>query len=171
MPMEIRSASRSSGKIAAINAANTPVITVDTCGVLKRGWQRLMNDGSSPSSAIDRSMRGCPRSEVRMTEVMPAMTPTLRIHDSQASCGWASSATATGASESSFWNGTMPVRTVAIATYSTAEMTRAPMIPSGRRSEEHTSELQSPYDLVCRLLLEKKKKEKKIKTFHKRKQT
>src|SRR5207248_9332092 len=28
----------------------------------------------------------------------------------------------------------------------------------GPRSEEHTSELQSPYDLVCRLLLEKKKK-------------
>src|SRR6266705_2978935 len=26
------------------------------------------------------------------------------------------------------------------------------------RSEEHTSELQSPYELVCRLLLEKKKK-------------
>src|SRR5437867_7097076 len=31
-----------------------------------------------------------------------------------------------------------------------------------QRSEEHTSELQSPYDLVCRLLLEKKKKKKKI---------
>src|SRR5437867_5768602 len=30
--------------------------------------------------------------------------------------------------------------------------------PSSTRSEEHTSELQSPYDLVCRLLLEKKKK-------------
>src|SRR5207248_11558250 len=29
-----------------------------------------------------------------------------------------------------------------------------------QRSEEHTSELQSPYDLVCRLLLEKKKKER-----------
>src|SRR5438094_7190498 len=29
------------------------------------------------------------------------------------------------------------------------------------RSEEHTSELQSPYDLVCRLLLEKKKKKNK----------
>src|SRR5437867_8676759 len=28
------------------------------------------------------------------------------------------------------------------------------------RSEEHTSELQSPYDLVCRLLLEKKKTER-----------
>src|SRR3989454_5979791 len=30
--------------------------------------------------------------------------------------------------------------------------------PEGRRSEEHTSELQSPCNLVCRLLLEKKKK-------------
>src|SRR5690349_24837703 len=30
--------------------------------------------------------------------------------------------------------------------------------PNGRRSEEHTSELQSRRDLVCRLLLEKKKK-------------
>src|SRR2546426_6536159 len=28
----------------------------------------------------------------------------------------------------------------------------------GSRSEEHTSELQSPCNLVCRLLLEKKKK-------------
>src|SRR5207248_8004173 len=34
-----------------------------------------------------------------------------------------------------------------------------------KRSEEHTSELQSPYDLVCRLLLEKKKKDKKISTI------
>src|SRR5207248_11586514 len=32
---------------------------------------------------------------------------------------------------------------------------------AARRSEEHTSELQSPYDLVCRLLLEKKNKKKK----------
>src|SRR5690348_18037431 len=31
----------------------------------------------------------------------------------------------------------------------------------GARSEEHTSELQSPVHLVCRLLLEKKKKEEK----------
>src|SRR5438067_4655096 len=31
---------------------------------------------------------------------------------------------------------------------------------STSRSEEHTSELQSRFDLVCRLLLEKKKKSK-----------
>src|SRR2546426_2700746 len=32
--------------------------------------------------------------------------------------------------------------------------------PGRGRSEEHTSELQSPCNLVCRLLLEKKKKKK-----------
>src|SRR2546426_8465678 len=32
------------------------------------------------------------------------------------------------------------------------------VVPLGVRSEEHTSELQSPCNLVCRLLLEKKKK-------------
>src|SRR5699024_11646982 len=37
--------------------------------------------------------------------------------------------------------------------YSNEEIRRA-------RSEEHTSELQSRFDLVCRLLLEKKKKKK-----------
>src|SRR5207248_5596851 len=35
------------------------------------------------------------------------------------------------------------------------------------RSEEHTSELQSPYDLVCRLLLEKKKNKTKSKVEYK----
>src|SRR2546421_3314032 len=34
--------------------------------------------------------------------------------------------------------------------------------PGNQRSEEHTSELQSRSDLVCRLLLEKKKKKRNI---------
>src|SRR5574341_1022656 len=42
-------------------------------------------------------------------------------------------------------------------------VTRAPVCTGCRhletRSEEHTSELQSPTNLVCRLLLEKKKKD------------
>src|SRR5436190_16770295 len=43
------------------------------------------------------------------------------------------------------------------------ELDREPVVGGGRelvrgRSEEHTSELQSHSDLVCRLLLEKKKK-------------
>src|SRR5215204_7764435 len=43
--------------------------------------------------------------------------------------------------------------------------------PAGRRmrSEEHTSELQSHSDLVCRLLLEKKKKNKKAPSHKKKK--
>src|SRR5580704_18587439 len=37
------------------------------------------------------------------------------------------------------------------------------------RSEEHTSELQSPVHLVCRLLLEKKKKTQKTQIKYKKK--
>src|SRR5438034_8894963 len=37
----------------------------------------------------------------------------------------------------------------------------ATLVRGSPRSEEHTSELQSHSDLVCRLLLEKKKKEQK----------
>src|SRR6266566_9875559 len=37
--------------------------------------------------------------------------------------------------------------------------TRVRTRPDRPRSEEHTSELQSPCNLVCRLLLEKKKKQ------------
>src|SRR5438094_5725119 len=38
------------------------------------------------------------------------------------------------------------------------------LVATFARSEEHTSELQSPYDIVCRLLLEKKKKKQSQKT-------
>src|SRR2546430_4177205 len=45
------------------------------------------------------------------------------------------------------------------ASVSTCEQNMAclPGLAKGRRSEEHTSELQSQSNLVCRLLLEKKK--------------
>src|SRR5258708_30795057 len=63
-----------------------------------------------------------------------------------------------------------------------AERSRPPSIGSARinlpntsaRSEEHTSELQSPDHLVCRLLLEKKKnkqKEKRTQQQHTTKST
>src|SRR2546426_5763882 len=56
------------------------------------------------------------------------------------------------------------------------EKGEVPLIPSRApdhvpRSEEHTSELQSPCNLVCRLLLEKKKKIRyRIKPVHTRPQ-
>src|SRR5699024_5005884 len=40
----------------------------------------------------------------------------------------------------------------------TFSTTPPPLGANGGRSEEHTSELQSRFDLVCRLLLEKKKR-------------
>src|SRR5258708_13330409 len=36
------------------------------------------------------------------------------------------------------------------------------LVPKQKRSEEHTSELQSPDHLVCRLLLEKKKEKPQL---------
>src|SRR5438067_13927024 len=51
-----------------------------------------------------------------------------------------------------------PARRVAVATDD-----ERPSRVDGQRSEEHTSELQSRFDLVCRLLLEKKKKKNDIK--------
>src|SRR2546430_13817858 len=44
---------------------------------------------------------------------------------------------------------------------------RARRLPApGDRSEEHTSELQSQSNLVCRLLLEKKKKHEQLSVHH-----
>src|SRR5204863_6229818 len=55
-------------------------------------------------------------------------------------------------------------RSRARSTTCTARCSCSPPAPGcSARSEEHTSELQSRRDLVCRLLLEKKKKKNKIK--------
>src|SRR5437868_10502812 len=86
------------------------------------------------------------------TDPAPTEIYTLSLHDALPISS-TSSATAPGG-----------------ATRSTPRWSRSPgTIPGWRRStrscrprsEEHTSELQSRFDLVCRLLLEKKK-EKKI---------
>src|SRR5437867_4672579 len=66
----------------------------------------------------------------------PAATDiyTLSLHDALPICRWP---------------------TLSGPTSTTVSRTEPPS--ASTRSEEHTSELQSPYDLVCRLLLEKKK--------------
>src|SRR5471032_3572190 len=48
-------------------------------------------------------------------------------------------------------------RTLAFAVLSSGNLS---IDPARERSEEHTSELQSHHDLVCRLLLDKKKRTK-----------
>src|SRR5690349_24717937 len=51
-----------------------------------------------------------------------------------------------------------PQRTTSWRSTAWARRSRRPSRNGSARSEEHTSELQSRRDLVCRLLLEKKKK-------------
>src|SRR3989454_7477992 len=57
------------------------------------------------------------------------------------------------------------LRDATAITVAAARAGLGPLAKSVYRSEEHTSELQSPCNLVCRLLLEKKKK-KEIRTRH-----
>src|SRR5260221_2292303 len=54
------------------------------------------------------------------------------------------------------WRARLPEETLSAARRRVARPHLCRMLPAGR-SEEHTSELQSHSDLVCRLLLEKKK--------------
>src|SRR2546427_949030 len=51
---------------------------------------------------------------------------------------------------------------VAVAIFLSAFMLLPLNVSSDSRSEEHTSELQSQSNIVCRLLLEKKKKKKQL---------
>src|SRR5437667_3362428 len=53
-----------------------------------------------------------------------------------------------------------------VAGVSSRPAMRCSSVSTGGRSEEHTSELQSHHDLVCRLLLEKKKKDQEHNTYH-----
>src|SRR5438034_8128633 len=87
---------------------------------------------------------------------------TLSLHDalpiSSATCGsrWARSTCST---------------TRAVASRSArrwGSTRRASGKKRGSRSEEHTSELQSHSDIVCRLLLEKKKTRNNPSSFHRR---
>src|SRR5206468_9330570 len=61
-----------------------------------------------------------------------------------------------------YWTNTRPGLTSIDLREQYLDLPPQPVITRDNRSEEHTSELQSRSDLVCRLLLEKKKKKNKI---------
>src|SRR3712207_7215869 len=87
---------------------------------------------------------------------------TLSLHDALPIC-WAAASSTTGRGASTAWP--TPTSTCWSRT-ARAPTSAATCCPSGpawtcARSEEHTSELQSRQYLVCRLLLEKKKKKHK----------
>src|SRR2546421_12659050 len=81
---------------------------------------------------------------------------TLSLHDALPISCFENSVRATGTTETDSTAGPRPYRAASVRSSSTPSFT-----PGTRtRSEEHTSELQSRSDLVCRLLLEKKKKKR-----------
>src|SRR5437764_6855677 len=92
----------------------------------------------------------------------PTEIYTLSLHDALPICGWRPGLTWCGRSSTCpcCSTATRPVRT------HTRRRRRRCGRPCRRRSEEHTSELQSPMYLVCRLLLEKKKKTYEIQYDH-----
>src|SRR5207247_10191033 len=78
---------------------------------------------------------------------------TLSLHDALPISSCTSRATPSQPSNRLFQGRLVLTRTV-----SPWPATQGCRRPAKQRSEEHTSELQSRVDLVCRLLLEKKKK-------------
>ena len=84
-------------------------------------------------------------------------TPTIGVTSTAAICpGVSATLTATGAS-TYVWSPVTGLNTGTGSTVTAAPTTTTTYTVTGTRSEEHTSELQSPDHLVCRLLLEKKK--------------
>src|SRR5437867_3196986 len=123
-----------------------------------------------PSDAV-RSL-GFPTQEVEMTSPLRKMRAALALGASLAvlcACALAAAAQTTGTIRGKVTDATtgrpvdgaqLYVAGTDLGTLSNADGQYQFSVRAGTRSEEHTSELQSPYDLVCRLLLEKKKKHK-----------
>src|SRR5207248_4523367 len=94
------------------------------------------------------------------TPPSPTETYTLSLHDALPICIARAAPSMEGCV---MWHASALIPKPTISAWIFAPRARAASRGSitnpWKRSEEHTSELQSPYDLVCRLLLEKKKKQ------------
>src|SRR2546426_1400360 len=105
------------------------------------GWTRRELAAACTSAALA-ALQACGREPREPAGGSPAKSGTLALTH-----GKADLRTPRDAPPSETWvYGLAPPETAAPA-----------RTPTFRRSEEHTSELQSPCNLVCRLLLEKKK--------------
>src|SRR5688572_32442531 len=127
---------------------------------MKSNVPRATSDSGSSQAMPSSSMRNSEKIPNWYSAAMAAQSHELRLSsgNSPSPNAWM---TSFDAGRNSSWKssrtknaGSMAASRRAIAaTSSAAAMAR-------RRSEEHTSELQSQSNLVCRLLLEKKKKQK-----------
>src|SRR6266516_4536818 len=153
-----------SSQMPAAVPAMRPASAQDTPGqsVCPASRARMNAGRMAPATSIDPGMRAGSSSVTTGAATTPRPSPTPL-------CTSAPSTTAIPATRKTVVGGISQVDVPAPAgTGTVAVITPAPQAATltarrpypGVRSEEHTSELQSPYDLVCRLLLEKKKNNK-----------
>src|SRR2546426_2263740 len=94
-----------------------------------------------------------PAITISSSEALPARSPMpFTVHSTWVAPAATAASEFATASPRSSWQWQLRATPRALGTRSRTARNIAP------RSEEHTSELQSPCNLVCRLLLEKKKK-------------
>src|SRR2546421_3456893 len=101
---------------------------------------------SSRPAAMNRARSCMPNTELRDAVAHPAVCPTPGVGHLGADLPQL---------------GEEPVFGAGLQQLDRAPLERGGAHADGARSEEHTSELQSRSDLVCRLLLEKKKEHQK----------
>ena len=83
MPIEVSSPDDADRQDPGGDHHDTPVMIVVIQGVRNRGWIFATTGGSRPSCAIEKKIRGWLRSMTRITEVSPAIAPSLTIAESQ----------------------------------------------------------------------------------------
>src|SRR5690625_5433479 len=121
-----------------------------------QGWRITIDGGADTTSGIDYSRLTSISGDTAMTEdsegnpmgTEPGRTGFYTKADYRRIVAYATS------------RGMTVVPEIDVPGHTNAALHAIPELNSEGRSEEHTSELQSRGHLVCRLLLEKKKKEK-----------
>src|SRR4051794_16127478 len=128
--------------------------------------QRLLGDALRESSDLARKELALFRTEmsdnvrtIAMGLVMVIAAAVVSILAliwlTQALVDWLATKVGSHALAALIVGGVLAVVAISLGLYGRSAMSKTSLAP---RSEEHTSELQSPVHLVCRLLLEKKKK-------------
>src|SRR5207249_4501971 len=161
------------GHAEAARAAGVLPPEVERAGdrLRRGGGGRALRQGSA-QAAPGRSRRQDGSRPQRLTWRRPTW-PASGGQDFSSSCPpWCTSASSSSSRWSNRWSAPSTGRcraARAVSSGSGSTQRSWTIRPSGRpwptrivqdRSEEHTSELQSRFDLVCRLLLEKKKKKR-----------
>src|SRR5256885_1030964 len=144
----------------AMHMVTTPHLTDASRALRRRPSSRMWPARRAPVMPKGWPMEMAPPLTFRRSLGMPSLRWQYRAWEAKASLSSHRSMSSTlrpwrASSLGTAKTGPMPISSGSQP--ATAKPRKAPSGDRPRRSEEHTSELQSPCNLVCRLLLEKKK--------------